>query len=102
VRGAGIVVEGMWEEAEGAGRERAEKEGVEREEAAEDDVVEVRVERKAVRRAFEWIATGTSSRMLEGTSLFSIKLFRSARQRWSTTQSTSDETHPAVSNLFAR
>jgi hypothetical protein len=43
----------MWEEAEGAGRERAEKEGVEREEAGEEEEVEVRVERKAVRRAFE-------------------------------------------------
>jgi hypothetical protein len=64
----------MWEEAEGAGRERAEKEGVEREEAVEEEV-EVRVERKAVRRAFEWMVTGTSSRMFEGTSLFSIKLF---------------------------
>lgn len=34
----------------------------------------MRVERKAVRRAFERMVTGTSSRMLEGTSLFSIKL----------------------------
>lgn len=73
MRGAGTEVEGMWEEAEGAGRDKAAKEGVERDEEAVEEV-EVRVERKAVRRAFEWIVTGTSSRMFEGTSLFSIRL----------------------------
>lgn len=33
------------------------------------------VERKAVRRLDEWTVTGTSSRMLDGTSLWSIKLW---------------------------
>lgn len=35
-----------------------------------------RVERKAVRRAEECTVTGTSSRMLEGMSLLSMRLMR--------------------------
>lgn len=76
VSGAGTDVEGMCDDADGAGSERAENEGVERADAGEaGDEVEVKVERKAVKSAFEWIVTGTSSRMLDGTSLFSIKLW---------------------------
>lgn len=64
----------MCEEEEGEGRERGVKEGWERGEADAEEGVEVRVERKAVRRAEEWMATGSSSRIFEGMSLCSIKL----------------------------
>ena len=62
---------GAGREREEVGRERVVKVGV-REEEVEEGVT--RVERKAVRRGEERTETGISSRMFEGTSLWSIRL----------------------------
>lgn len=85
VRGAGMAVEavdvGRDSDANEAGGERGGVRGEGRAEAggkagaagALDDGVTA-VERNAVKRGEERTVTGTSSKMLEGTSLFSIRL----------------------------
>lgn len=92
VSGAGRAVVSEVE----VGRDRVEKDevgerGVERGEGSDEvewkegpEVVELgvtRVERKAVRRGEVRIVTGTSSRMLEGTSLLSMRLRESGSAR---------------------